>query len=619
MEIPAALDSLPNELFAHITLWLEPADLVPLLKCSRNLYKRVVPILWQHIQFFNPTAQSEFAKCSNINVKYLQMAPTAHCKSKAIAARVPPEYLALDRLAGAVLQGFVSETALQSIQQLTLYTQNRYAYQIGFSEFVHRFLLRQGFLSNLKTVRLINDVSGVIQGLNKHFFDDKRSLAMIADAVDMWVMGKANNVPEEQAEVKLFARNSELAHRMTTKNTTALSITFLHMEFIESVDELAKLSELLRKTLNLEVFSLAPSKLRPQFAQRRRMGQEGLIEACEELTCTVNELRHLRSLSLVSGMLIQCMDFNQLPSTLQNLELNKQITTPRQHLGLVNQVQNNCGPAAEMKDWRYFLTSISYPISLESLRLSHLMTDAEEAIPLPLNSVQFDLTNINFIGLSMPPGSDVEIFKANCHLQVVTINTISQHGLRLLTSNCSETLRELTIAKPTGELLSHSSDAFTNDELRLLGRCKKLEYLYVHVFEHTLTGECLQEILEGAKFLTSIFIEYTVPGHMPYITDDEIAQYRWFPGLPQEILLPRQEEYDRIRQTFKPGPGDTTNLSSFLSIVRVITDPINDDVPYVFRDFRIKPTEFGTGCIFQLDLPRFKERFGISGRQAHAN
>lgn len=598
------LEALPNELLAIVTRWLDPADLPHLLACSRAMYKRVVPTLWQHIQFFKPTREaSEFAKFSNVNSQYLAMPSIAHSKSKAIAARVDPRVAALDRLAEAILKGHVSEHALDSIQQLTIYTQNRYAIEMKFSGFVHDYLLKPAFLKNLKVVRIINEDSGVIQGVNRHYFDDRQSLDAITEAVNIWAAWKANGNTTENIEVRLFTRLRDLPNRMAQSAPTAFLVTFLHMELSETPEELIKISHLLQKTINLKVFSLSPSKLRPQFSQRRNMTVENQTEACLHFANTLNGLVALESLSLISGMLIQYMNFNTLPSSLQNLELNRQVTTEIQTRGV-----NSAAISIEARGWKYFLCDVKYPSSLTSFRLNHLTAGhGDRLAPLPPNSIKFNLTRVNFIGHDMPPGSDVELFNSNRHLQVVTMNTISHNGFKLLTTHCSNSLQELTVAKPTGELLSFEVDAFTNESLRLLAGCKQLEYLYLHIFEFTITSDCVRNILIGARRLSSFYLEYSVPGHVPYITEEEIAQYRWFPGLPPEILIPRQKEYDRIRRTFKRQPEDPIDLAEYLSISGLQNDAINDDdAPYVFRDFRIKPTNFGAGCIFELNLPKFK-------------
>lgn len=604
MEDSISLEALPYELFSRITVYLEPDELVFLLRCSWNLYEKVIPILWQHIQFFAPSKQSDFIKFSNVHSKYMELPVTKHRQAKAVAARITPDTMAIDKLSSALLAGEVSQTALEAVQQLTLYTQNRFATEMGFMTYLQHYLLKPGFLKELKMVRIVNDASRVIQGPNKHFFDDKGSLSNLAYALDTLTEFLEQNNPMHRLDIQLFARDSELAHRCAQNPATANSIVMLHTEYVDTVDETRQVCQVLKKLPNLRVFSLTTAKLRLRFSQTRSITPEQTLDVCNEFVETLNELKHLQSFSLISGMLIQSMDFSRLPPQLQNLELNRQVTTERQFI--------NLGSESETRSWRYFLVEAKYPPSLKSLRLNHLSNGSPEA-QLPIDSISFSqLVSINFIGHDMPPRSDVEIFKANKSLQVVTINTISHAGLQLLTNNSRETLRELTIAKNAGGVLFDVTEMFTNESLRSLRHCKNLEYLYIHVFEKNLSGSCIAEILAGCPLLSEIFIEYTVPGLKPYITEEEIAQYRWFEALPDEIRIPRQMEYDLNRTTFKPRAEDRTNLVQYLTVISSKHEPVNDDVPYIFRDFRIKPTQFWSGCIFSLDVDGFRKSLGIN-------
>lgn len=603
MEDTVSLENLPYELLFRITVYLEPDELVSLLRCSSNLYHKVIPILWQHIQFFAPSKQSDFIKFSNVGSKYMELPVTNHRQAKVIAARIAPDTMAVDKLSEALLAGDVSQTALDGVQQLTLYTQNRFATEMGFMKYVQNYLLKPGFLSQLKMIRIVNDASRVIQGPNKHFFDDNFSLMILTSAVDTLTEYLQKNNPTHRLDIQLFARDSQLALRWSHNLATAHSIVMLHTEYVETVDETRDICAILEKLPNLRVFSLTTAKLRLRFSQTRSITPEQTLEVCNEFLDTLNGLKHLQSFSLISGMLIQSMDFSRVPPQLQNLELNRQITTEQQF--------NNLGSESETRSWKYFLVDAKYPPSLKSLRLNHLSNGSPEA-QLPIDSISFSqLTSINFIGHDMPPRSDLEIFKANRNLQVVTINTISHAGLQLLTTNCRDTLRELTIAKNKGGVLFDDTEMFTNESLRSLKHCKNLEYLYIHVFEKNLSGNCIAEILEGCPFLSEIFIEYTVPGLKPYITDEEMAQYRWFEALPDEIRIPRQREYDLNRTTFKPRAEDDTNLVQYLTVISSKHEPANDDKPYIFRDFRIKPTKFWSGCIFSLDVQGFRKSLGI--------
>lgn len=606
MDVAYSLETLPHELLTHITLLLEPSELVSLLKCNRIMYERIVPILWQHIQFFAPSKLSEFVQFSNVNRDYLALPLTAHMQAKAIAARLQPESMALDKLSEALIAGWVSKLAVESIQQLTIYTQNRFSNVNGFKGFVEQYLLRPGLLKGLKLIRVINDASQVIQAPNKFFFDDEQSITSLTDAIDNLTNGALKNRPaNDQIEIRLFARYNKLALRLSSNEPTATSITFLHLEYVPSVDETIRVCDILKKMKNLKVLSLSMAKLRVRFSRDRVISAQDISDACTKFVETLKQLHRIESLSMISDMLIQNMDFNKLPTTIRNLEINRQIVAESQF--------KNLGDPSEVRSWSYFLTQVKYPTALRSLRINHLTKGSPGAnVPISAESITFtNLVNINLIGHDLPPGTDVAIFSANHGLKVVTMDTISHAGLKILVQNSHDTLRELTIAKNTTEMISDSTDMFTEESLSMLKLCKNLRYLYVHIVQGNLSGDVVGQILKGCPYLVDVYIEYTIPGLHPHITPEEMEQYRWFEALPREVRIPRQLEYDNLRRTFTPRPDDDSNLPEFLNLVGTWHEPINNDSPYVFRDFRIKPTRFGVGCIFHLDIPGFRHELGI--------
>lgn len=624
-ELPATsgLLALSNELLSLITMYLDPSQLVPLLKTNRALYHRVLPILWQHIQFFDNSIKTDYLNFSNVNHRYLTTAPTSHRKTKSIAARVNPGLVQMDKLAASLYMGHVSHFALASIQQLTFFTQNRFSGQPSFAKFVEETLLAvPGRLPGLRAIRVINDASGVISRSNPHHFDDHTSMATLMSAVSKfseWTQAKRGVT----VDIFVYARNPKLVSIIKALPALGDSITFFHMEFAESVDDTLNVCNMLQKIPRLRVFSLMKAKLRRVFSHRD--SNDDIMAVCAQFMATLNELHELESLSIVSSLLIMNLDFTQLPHTLQNLELNNQISTREQYRSL--------GPGRtgeideELRTWHYFLTEVALPPRLRSLRLNHISRGSPLArtpiTMMPASNKFVNLTELNLIGHDMPPGSDVTLFTTFGDLVIVTINAISHTGLQVLVERSGRTLRELTIARPSGGVIATmGSEELLHDEtIRHLRHCHRLEYLYLTLAPATLRGETMAAVLAECRYLDQVYFEYTgfslatalgevlplppPPNEYPSAARERVS-HEWVAGTG--IMRPTK------RARFTRHPDDAT---AFIECVYLLADttavkPINSDSNerYLFGDYRIKPTGFGAGGIYILDTDKFNRLMG---------
>jgi hypothetical protein len=605
---------------------LDPSQLVPLLKTNRALYHRVLPILWQHIQFFEASHNTDYLNFANVNHRYLATPPTSHRQTKSIAARVNPALMQMDKLAASLYMGHVSDFALASIQQLTFYTQNRFAGQPSFSKFVEETLLVvPGRLPALRAIRVINDASGVISMSNPHHFDDHTSMATLMGAIAKfteWTRAK------RAATIDLFvyARNPKLVAIVKALPPLGSAITFFHMEFAESVDDTLNVCNLLQKMLRLRVFSLVKAKLRRVFSHRD--SSDDIMAVCAQFMATLNELRELESLSLVSSLLIMNLDFAQLPRTLQNLELNNQITTREQYRSLgPGRAGGSSGgdTGEELRTWHYFLAELEFPPRLRSLRLNHLSRGSPLArtpiTMMPASNKFVNLTELNLIGHDMPPGSDVTLFATFSDLAVVTINAISHTGLQVLVERSARTLRELTVARASGGVIAATDgDELLHDEsIRHLRHCHRLEYLYLTLAPATLRGETMAAVLAGCHHLHKVYFEYTgfatalgealplppPPNEYPSAARERVS-HEWVAGTG--LVRPTK------RARFTRHPDDAT---AFIECVYLLADntavqPINSDSNerYPFCDYRVKPTGFGAGGIYLLDTVKFNRIMG---------
>lgn len=603
----ACLLILSNELLSLITWHLTPAELVPLLKANRALYHRIIPILWQHIQFFDPTCHTDFRNFSNINHRYLTLPHTSHRLTKSVAVRVNPALMQMDKLSASLYMGHVSDFALSSIQQLTLYTQNRFAGQPSFAKFVEETLLQTpGKLTALRTIRVINDASGVIPISNPHHFDDHASMATLIGAIakyNEWTEAKCGT----PLDIFLYARNPKLVGIVKGLPSIGSGITFFHMEFAESADDTLNVCNTLEKMPRLRVFSLVKAKLRRVFSHHDSAADIEIV--CTRFMNTLNNMHELESISIVSSLLIMNLDFTQLPRTLQNLELNNQTTTFAQY--------RNLGPVLEdIRTWRYFLSDIELPPRLHSLRLSHISKGSPLArIPIIIhpNNKFVNLTELNLIGNDMPPGSDVQLFRTFQDLIVVTINSISHTGFQTLVETSASTLRELTVAKADGDVVPGHEELFHDESVLSLRKCSQLEYLYLNLVHQTLRGETMAAVLKGCPRLTQVYFEYTgfslspTGDGLPPLPDEypkfgERVNQEWVDG---KGLVPTK------KARFTKHPDDKTAFIECIYLIMNTLRPVNiDGQRYTFRDYRIKPHGFGAGGIYMLDTIKFNSIIG---------